>query len=381
MRILIVHNFYRFRGGEDRYVESLKNLLENHGHLVRLFSKDSRSLQSPADKIGSAFGMMSGSAASRDLDRCIREFRPDVAQFQNIFPLISYGAFKICASHSVPIVLRISNYRFLCPKSTLFRDGKICEDCVGKRFAYPNIMHSCYHQSRSASAALSISLYLMKRKHTLAKVNAFLFPTRFVRDYYRLYGGIPEGKTAVLNTFSEEMNTPPSRPRSYFAYVGRLAEEKGLVPLLNRFSRLPEEHLRVAGDGPLNVNRYRQFRNIIFMGRLSAAQTHTLLSGARATVIPSRSYDVLPQVLIESYRAATPVIAPRTGSFPELIQNKETGLMYDGLQGLKRAVSYAAKNPRILSLWGKAARRAYEKQFHPLNHYRVLMEIYRKAMV
>jgi len=30
MRILIVHNFYRFRGGEDRYVESLKNLLENH---------------------------------------------------------------------------------------------------------------------------------------------------------------------------------------------------------------------------------------------------------------------------------------------------------------------------------------------------------------
>jgi glycosyltransferase involved in cell wall biosynthesis len=137
----------------------------------------------------------------------------------------------------------------------------------------------------------------------------------------------------------------------------------------------------VAGDGPLNVNRYRQFRNIISWGAFRPPQTLTLLSGARATVIPSRSYDVLPQVLIESYRAATPVIAPRTGSFPELIQNKETGLMYDGLQGLKRAVSYAAKNPRILSLWGKAARRAYEKQFHPLNHYRVLMEIYRKAMV
>jgi hypothetical protein len=34
----------------------------------------------------------------------------------------------------------------------------------------------------------------MKRKHTLAKVNAFLFPTRFVRDYYRLYGGIPGAK-------------------------------------------------------------------------------------------------------------------------------------------------------------------------------------------
>ncbi len=381
MRILLVHNYYRFRGGEDRYVESLKKLLENHGHRVRLFSKDSRSLESPTDKIGSAFGMMGGEAASRDLDQCIREFRPDIAQFQNIFPLISYGAFGICANHAVPIVLRVSNYRFLCPKSTLFRDGKVCEECVEKRFAYPNIMHSCYHQSRSASAALSVSLYLMKRKNTLAKVNAFIFPTRFVRDYYRLHGGIPERKTVVLNTFSEEMSAPLSRPRSYFAYVGRLAEEKGIIPLLEIFSRLPKERLSVAGDGPLNVSRYRQFRNIVFKGRLSATQIHELLSGARATVIPSQSYDVLPQVLIESYRAATPVIAPRTGSFPELIHNRSTGLMYNGLQGLERAILHAAKNPRILSLWGKATRRAYEKQFHPFSHYRGLMEIYREAMV
>jgi hypothetical protein len=88
--------------------------------------------------------MMSGSAASRDLTGASVYYRPDVAQFQNIFPLISYGAFKICASHSVPIVLRISNYRFLCPKSTLYRDGKYAKTAWGNGSHTRTSMHSCY---------------------------------------------------------------------------------------------------------------------------------------------------------------------------------------------------------------------------------------------
>lgn len=379
MRILIVHNFYRFRGGEDRYVEALKKLLEDKGHRVRLFSKDSRSLQSPTDKMKAAVGLVRGNAASYDLDLCIREFKPDIAQFQNIFPLISYGALDICEKHAVPVVLRLSNYRFLCPKSTLFRDGNICEDCVGKRFAYPNIMHACYHQSRTASAALSVALHLMKKGNTLLNVNTFLFPTRFIRDYYRLHGGIPERKTAVLNTFSEEMRIT-ARVRSYYAYVGRLAEEKGIIPLLELFSRLPDVRLQVAGDGPLDVGKYRQSRNIVFMGHLSAAQTHAFLSGARATIIPSRSYDVFPQALIESYRAGTPVIAPRIGSFPELVDDGSTGRMYDGLEGLEQTVLDTVKHRRLLAHWGKTARRVYETRFHPLSHYQGLMDIYRRAL-
>ena len=56
---------------------------------------------------------------------------------------------------SVPVLQMLHNFRIVCPSAILYRDGKVCEDCLGKRFAWPGIRHACYRGSRLGSAVVA----------------------------------------------------------------------------------------------------------------------------------------------------------------------------------------------------------------------------------
>jgi glycosyltransferase involved in cell wall biosynthesis len=62
----------------------------------------------------------------------IRDCKPDVVHFHNTFPLISPAAYYACRDLGVPVVQTLHNYRLFCPAATFFREGKVCEDCLGK---------------------------------------------------------------------------------------------------------------------------------------------------------------------------------------------------------------------------------------------------------
>ena len=62
----------------------------------------------------------------------------------NAFPIISPAALHAAQNEQIPVIQTLHNYRMLCPSATLFRDGHVCEDCVGKRIPYPGVLHACY---------------------------------------------------------------------------------------------------------------------------------------------------------------------------------------------------------------------------------------------
>lgn len=380
MRILLIHNFYQWGGGEDEYVKALNKLLTERGHDVYLYSKDSKTIRTPLDKLNTAIRITNNDKTYRQLNRIIEQFKPEIAQLQNVFPLIGSAAYDICRNKGIPMVQRISNYRFLCPKGTLYRNNAICTMCVNKIFPFPAIRYGCYHQSPAATLLLSTNLYLQKRKALLQSLQAYVFPSAFIRDLFKKELSIPENKLFIIPTFIE--NTPLQNriKENFFVYAGRLSEEKGIRFLLKVFATLPHLNLVIIGDGPLRkeAESYKNYGNIKVMGHLSTTNVADYMGRALATIIPSTCYDVLPHTLIESYRQGTPVIAPLLGSFPSLVIQSKTGFLYTPESGadLRKYLLYVHSHKELIASMSPGIRNIFEQQYLPSNHYESLMNIY-----
>ena len=88
MKILVCHNFYQQRGGEDRVYEAETRLLEAHGHdVVRYEARN--------DVIGPSAGLAVAAStiwnpfSYRAIRRVIRAERPSLMHVHNTLPLIS----------------------------------------------------------------------------------------------------------------------------------------------------------------------------------------------------------------------------------------------------------------------------------------------------
>jgi len=77
------------------------------------------------------------------------------------------------------VVVTLHNYRLLCLPAVFLRDGRACEDCMGK-FPWRGVVHRCYRGSAAGSAALAASLGVHRRMGTFAHVAMFLAVSEFV---------------------------------------------------------------------------------------------------------------------------------------------------------------------------------------------------------
>ncbi|MEI6775116.1 MAG: glycosyltransferase family 4 protein [bacterium] len=385
MKILLIHNYYRNWGGEDAYFNSLTNLLVKKGHTVQTYTKDNKDIKTIFQRICVALGMLWNPLVENELSIKIKKFAPDIVQFQNIYPLIGPTAYWVCNKNNIPAIQRISNYRSLCPKGTLFRNSAICQLCINRSYPYPSILHHCYHESRIGSFFLSNSLYLSRKFNASSLVKKFIFPSKFTREYFKKNLALPNNKLVVVPTFIENMSPQENiKKGDYFIYVGRLAEEKGILFLLDLFVELPGIKLIVVGNGPLasKISQYKKCKNIKFTGYLSKRYIRKYMQKAIATIIPSLCFDVLPQVLIESYREGTPVIAPCMGSFPSLVQQNITGFLYEerNRSQLRSYIQYSVRNKKKMYELGQSGNKLYKRTYHSSVHYQSLIKIYSDAI-
>ena len=89
------------------------------------------------------------------IDRVLAAGGVDVAHFHNTFFRISPAAYYVCRRRGVPVVQTLHNYRLLCPSATLYRNGGVCESCLGKSAAWPGIRHACYRDSRLETSVVA----------------------------------------------------------------------------------------------------------------------------------------------------------------------------------------------------------------------------------
>ena len=373
-RVLVVHNAYQHRGGEDAVVESEIALLRSHGHEVETYIRSNDDV-SRMSSLGLARQTLWSVRTLHEIVDLVCRFQPDVIHAHNTFPLISPSLYWAAARARVPVVQTLHNFRLMCLNALFLLEGKVCEDCIGQ-LPWRGVARACYRGSHAASGVLAGMLSLHRGLGTYRnKVARYITLNEFCRGKF-IEGGLPAERVVVKPNFVDISEIPPV-PRSGLLFVGRLSAEKGLLTLAKAMALLPVTKLRVAGDGP-ESGLLDRVVGVTKLGNLLGDAVHQEMRHALALVVPSIWYETFGLVVIEAFACGTPVIASRIGALAVLVRNGKTGLLFEpgNPRELADKLAWAQTHPEQMAVMGRNARSQYEDEFSAEVNYRRLMDIY-----
>lgn len=381
----MAHNRYQVPGGEDNSFKAESNLLEDYGHEVIRYTMHNKAI----DKINLARvalkSIWNQEVYSYFTD-LLRNEKPDVVHFQNIFPLISPSAYYAAQNLGVPVIQTLRNYRLSCPSSDYFRDGEVCELCKNKSFPYPAIRHKCYKDSYMGSATVTTMLGLHNMVNTWSKqVTCYIALTKFARKKY-IEGGLPESKIELKPNFISEDFGMGSHQGGFALFVGRLSKEKGLETLIEAWQMLEQKFpLKIVGKGPLHSYIEEQAHNnefIEFLGYQPNEKVRNQMKEASAMVFPSEWYEGMPRTILEAFSVGLPVISSKIGSMESMIKDEKNGLHFKSGDSadlsdkvIKFLDQYIDDEKMMMS-----ARSEYEKFYTPETNYDMLLKLYENAI-
>jgi len=385
LKIVLCHNYYRQRGGEDQVFEDEVNLLRENGHQVVTFIRrndDINAVNLPQTAVETIWNQR----AANEIRRIVNSERADVVHFHNWLPLISPSAYWGAKRGGAAVVQTLHNYRFLCPKGTMFRGGDVCEKCLGRNYPWPAIQHACYRGSRFGSTVVASTLAIHRAIGTLQKVvDVFIAASGFTKSKYVEAGFDAERIRTKPNFLHPDPGVGSGRG-DFVLYFGRLSPEKGIATLLKAWELLESPiPLKISGSGPMadevNATANRN-AGIEFLGFASDSVIDELLREARFLVCPSTNYEGFPKTIVESLARGTPIVAGRLGALSELITNGQNGRLFspgDPLD-LANTVTDLYKNASSLQAMRVAARRDFEDFYQAGRNYDQLIDIYKQAI-
>jgi glycosyltransferase involved in cell wall biosynthesis len=384
MRVLHVHNFYQLPGGEDQSFAAIGAMLETYGHeVVRYTLKND--VIAGVHKVTAAGKAVWNHAVYKQLRRLIRATAPDVAQFENIFPLVSPAAYYACHAERVPVVQTLRNFRILCPSGLLHRNGRICEDCIGKWTPWPGILHGCYRDSRLGSAAVAAMITAHRAAGTWdSKVNAYVALNSFVRAKF-IAAGLAADKIHVSPNFLAFNPEAGDGRGGYALFAGRLTPEKGISTLLAAWSEIGDKlPLKIFGDGPEAgrvADAAARQTGIEWLGWRPVQEVLARLGEAKFVVVPSSWYETFNRTQLEAFAKGTPVIASRLGSMQAIVDHGRTGLLFTpgDPADLARQVHWLLESPDAYQRMRLAARQEFETHYTADAVHDRLLRIYRAA--
>lgn len=284
-------------------------------------------------------------AMARAAREQVASLAPDIVVCHNIAGW-SAAIWPALRSLRVPIVQVLHDQYLRCVRSTMFASDRCSSPCLSCRAM--RLPHR--RLSRVPDAVVGVSRFVLE-----SHLDAGYFRDVPVRTFIHNVSHLdPRGRSMP----------PLAGPQIVFGFIGGLAAIKGIEPLLSAFraSARPDWRLRVAGTGE---SRYvEQLRaahrdpRIEFLGRQDPAD---FFPGLDVTVVPSLCEEALGNVVFESLIHGRPVIASRRGGIPELVEDGDSGLLFEPEEegAMARALeSFAAYIELWRSRQGRIASRA-----------------------
>src|SRR5262249_9256982 len=306
--------------------------------------------------------------------------------FHNTLPLISPAAYYAARAENVRVVQTLHNFRLCCVNALLFRDGKVCERCLGKPIPWHGIVRKCYQGSRAASAAVAAMTSLHRMFGTWRNaVDVYIALSESSRNKL-VEGGLPADRIVVKSNFAYPDPGPGMGTGGYAVFVGRLSAEKGVETLLAAWRQLADgPPLKIVGDGPLGpAVQHVAARDpkIQWLPGASHESVYELIGQAAFLVLPSQCYENFPRVVIEAFARGTPVIASKLGAMAELVANGCTGLHFKPAnpEDLAGKVRHILADPQKLARMRQNARQTFDQNFTASANHKTLMAIYERAM-
>jgi glycosyltransferase involved in cell wall biosynthesis len=374
----LVHCRYLQPGGEDRVVADEAAFLRDAGHEVRLAEVSNVRLRD------AAMAATRPGSGLREVTKALAGAPLDLLHVHNTHVRIGPRIYGWAASRGLPTVTTLHNYRWFCVAATFYRDGGVCTDCVEAESRLPGIRHACFRGSRIASAVVSRASAANVAATRRSETDHLIALSRFQRDF--LVGqGFDESQVHVVHNAIADPGKPKGGGRSRQAlYVGRLSEEKGIVPLAKAWAASGTEvPLAIVGTGPAEAELQRiaaESPAVRLLGHVDAARLAAERATAAVQVIPSRWFEGSPLVLVEALAAGLPLVVPRLGAMPEALVGEAgtAGTVVEPADApaMIEAALAIVDQPATAAAYGKAGRAIYEARHRPDQHVKQLEAVY-----
>lgn len=380
--MLLIHNEYAVRGGEEFLAATIKGILESRGHETIEYRRHSGELQPGI--LGASKGFLSGirsTRACRDVDRILDSFFPDFVHIQNLYPLISPAILPLFRKAGVPVVMNIQNFRLACPNGLHYSHGEICTRCLGGR-EYWCVMRNC---ERSMLKSTGYALRNAVARWTGAfteHVDVFTPPTSFHARWLTDQGIAADRIHVIPNMVDDDAGGNSSTSGDYVGFAGRVSPEKGVEVLIEAARRLPTVPFRIAGSFErMPALPASAPANVRFLGQLGPKELSDFYASARAVVVPSVWFEGFPTVIPQAMLRGRPVIASDIGGLGDVIDDGVTGLLFPmgDAAHLAERIDRLWSDPSLAQSMGSAAREKAVREYSRDRYYDRLMEAFSAA--
>lgn len=182
-----------------------------------------------------------------------------------------------------------------------------------------------------------------------ADVDAFVAPSRFYADSMTARLALPPRKVHVVHAGMDWSACRPAAdrpPQPVIGYFSRMCPDKGLDILVEAMAMLKQDarfaalRLRAAGG---QTARDRQFVDSVrlrlaeedltadceLLPNLQDSDKRAFLQGLSVLSVPERRGEAAGLYVLEALACGVPVVQPRNGAFPELIEATGGGLLFE----------------------------------------------------
>jgi glycosyltransferase involved in cell wall biosynthesis len=372
-RVLVLHNRYRWAGGEERAVDlqlaALKRAGITHAALVRDSGEAGRA------RAGAA--LLRGGERPDDVAAAVRALEATIVHVHNMTPLLGPRSVRAAREAGARVVLHLHNFRLFCSIAVAFRDGRTCFRC-SHRFTLPGLVLNC-RESLPESAAYAAALAL-HQPAVLDAVDRFVTPSRFAAEQLARLG-LPADRLEVIPNYVPEAPAASPADGGYALMAGRLSVEKGARVAVEAAAAAGVP-LRSAGDGPLAAElgalARRSGAPVELLGRVPTERVAQLIAGAAMVAVPSLGPEVMPYSALEAMAAGVPVVASATGSLPEIL-GRDRCVPRRDRGALAAAMRRLWDEPELRAREGRALRERARDRYSEERHVRELRALYERV--
>lgn len=350
MRILIINKFLYPNGGSETYIFKIGKQFIKMGHEVQYFGMNhaKRIVGNRIDSYTSDMDFHSGKLqrllypfkiiysveARKKLRAVLCDFQPEAVHLNNfnfqLTPSILYEIrrYQNRTGRKIAVIYTAHDSQLVCPNHLMQRytTSKLCTECIGGS-PWNCTRHRCIHGSFIKSFLGSAEAWVYRHVKAYSIIDTVICPSFFLKDKLDACPQLQD-KTLVMHNFMEKPLKIREKSKPYVLYFGRYSKEKGIETLLEVCRRLQNIPFVFAGNGPME-HEVRTLSNVTDMGFLSGEKLQEIIAGASFSVFPSECNENCPFSVMESLAYGTPVVGAAIGGVPELIKNRENGVLFE----------------------------------------------------
>jgi glycosyltransferase involved in cell wall biosynthesis len=174
---------------------------------------------------------------------------------------------------------------------------------------------------------------------------------------------------------------PARRAGNYVLAMGRICPEKGFQLAIDAAEKAGVKMI-LAGTVFEYSEHRKYFDSIIaprlnervrFIGPVGGERKCDLLAGARCLLIPSQVSETSSLAAMEAMAAGTPVIAWRSGTLPEIVDDGRTGFLVSSVEEMGDAIA------RVESIDRQECRREADERFDSTNMVAQYLALYQRV--